>query len=183
MANRNRVRVVLYATHRLVLRYAELASRFGLPRSEVYRIALDRGYKSTLSWLERTHAQSDLGSVVAGSGADGAADPPSVPSAHDGSPLAALQRYAATLAARSDLSSDQLRFLLVVHAEAVGIKSADAASFVDVILADGLSRGSSSPSSSTGLPATDLASPAPSSSVPSGQQSLPVPEPVRVDLD
>ena len=161
MAARKRIRVVLYATPDLILRYASLASRFDLPRSEVYRVALDRGYKSTVSWLERTRSSSAAGEAVAAAVAlDG--DSISSPSDLEGSPLVALQRYADKLLAREEVTSaDQFRLILLAHADVVGINSKDAVSYVDAILDDVHPTGSDDP----------------------GQQRLPGGDPVRVDLD
>lgn len=182
MPTRKSVRVVLYASPDLVMRYVRLAERYGLARSEAYRLALERAYSPMLAWLKRTRPDVDslagasaVGAVGAGDSARGAKVEPS--------PLAALERYAAQLVARDEVGRDQLRMMLLTQADILGMNLDEARALVDVLVEDVLSTRSAPGAPSGGdAPAPSTAA-APLQPGESQQQPLPVSAPVRVDLD
>ena len=55
MGRVKKVKVVMFVSPVLALRYTELAEKYGISRSELYRMTLDRGYRSTLEWCSRQH--------------------------------------------------------------------------------------------------------------------------------
>ena len=188
MPTRKSVRVVFYASPDLVMRYVSLAETYDLPRSEAYRLALERAYKPMMSWLQRTRPDVAVGAPGSRSGSGTHRDSV-VRDKVEHSPLAALARYAAQLASREPddgdrADRDQLRKMLLVQADILGMNPNDATAFVDVLVEDVLSGRavSSRPSSGDGD-----ASPSPSASASPGgestQQPLPVADPVRIDLD
>ena len=58
MGRVKKVKVVMFVSPVLALRYTELAEKYGISRSELYRMTLERGYRSTLEWCGRQQEAS-----------------------------------------------------------------------------------------------------------------------------
>ena len=71
MSGDAKVRVVAFVSSTIAEQYAALSRRFGVSRSELVRMALQRGYRSIASWCEKHRAEFDVGSGgLAGPGSD-----------------------------------------------------------------------------------------------------------------
>ena len=54
MSSDAKVRIVAFVSSTIAEQYAALSRRFGLSRSELVRMALQRGYRSIAVWCENT---------------------------------------------------------------------------------------------------------------------------------
>ena len=123
----------------LALRYTELAEKYGISRSELYRMTLERGYRSTLEWCGRQQealSALDVDEVSDGSSAEGgSASMASVRS--DASPLVQLRHYARVLF-QQDLEIGEESFRAAVSAQALvlGFGPKQAGSFVNGLVSE-----------------------------------------------
>ena len=106
MSGDAKVRVVAFVSSTIAEQYAALSRRFGVSRSELVRMALQRGYRSIASWCEKHRAEFEVGSGgLAGSGSDRK-------EASASSPIAMLSDYCRVLVDQEpDLGIDQVRVM------------------------------------------------------------------------
>ena len=143
MGRVKKVKVVMFVSPVLALRYTELAEKYGISRSELYRMTLDRGYRSTLEWCGRQHQALSARDVDEGSSESSAAGGSAAPSApagsvgSDASPLVQLRHYARVLF-QQDLEIGEESFRSAVSAQAMvlGFGSKQGAGFVDGLVSE-----------------------------------------------
>ena len=56
-ARHNKVRLIAFVPASLMMRYRDLAERYGISRSELYRMSLEQGFKATKQYCERRAAE------------------------------------------------------------------------------------------------------------------------------
>ena len=118
MAGDAKVRVVAFVSSTIAEQYAALSRRFGVSRSELVRMALQRGYRSIASWCEKHRAEFDVGS--------GALDAPGSDrkEASVSSPVVMLLDYCRVLVDQEpDLGIDQVRVMATAQAAVFGVSS------------------------------------------------------------
>ena len=118
MSGDAKVRVVAFVSSTIAEQYAALSRRFGVSRSELVRMALQRGYRSIASWCEKHRAEFDVGSGgLAGPGSDRQ-------DASASSPIAMLSDYCRVLVDQEpDLGIDQVRVMATAQAAVFGVSS------------------------------------------------------------
>ena len=118
MSTDAKVRVVAFVSSTIAEQYAALSRRFGLSRSELVRMALQRGYRSIASWCEKHRAEFDVSSGgLAGSGSDRK-------EASTSSPIVMLADYCRVLVDQEpDLGIDQVRVMATAQAAVFGVSS------------------------------------------------------------
>ena len=145
MGRVKKVKVVMFVSPVLALRYTELAAKYGISRSELYRMTLERGYRSTLEWCGRQHealSALDVDEVSAASSADGGSVSvaPSASTASvrsDASPLVQLRHYARVLFQQDlEISEESFRAAVSAQAMVLGSGSKQAGSFVNGLVSE-----------------------------------------------
>ena len=145
MGRVKKVKVVMFVSPVLALRYTELAAKYGISRSELYRMTLERGYRSTLEWCGRQHealSALDVDEVSAASSAAGGSGSvaPLAPTASvraDASPLVQLRHYARVLFQQDlEISEESFRAAVSAQAMVLGFGSKQAAGFVNGLVSD-----------------------------------------------
>ena len=125
MSRQAKVRVVAFVSSAIADQYAKLSREFGISRSELYRTALQRGYRPIAAWCEKTRLTfvgDEGGSVSSGSGRKGS---------QVASPVAQLSEYCRVLVEQEpDLGVDRVRAMAKAHATVLGVSPAKADEFV-----------------------------------------------------
>ena len=118
MSSDAKVRVVAFVSSTIAEQYAVLSRRFGLSRSELVRMALQRGYRSIAVWCEKHRADFEVGSgALDGVGSDRK-------EASTSSPVAMLLDYCRVLVDQEpDLGIDQVRVMATAQAAVFGVSS------------------------------------------------------------
>ena len=132
MASTNpKQRMVLYVSREHAGRCIQLARKYGTSRSDVVRLALDRGLDLIVPQLRRAHAER-LESALDG----GAAVPVALPSAAAGADAAdQLREYAQTLRQVSGPRAvPELRGLLTVQAKVLRVPPHEVEDVVEEVL-------------------------------------------------
>ena len=129
MSSDAKVRIVAFVSSTIAEQYAALSRRFGLSRSELVRMALQRGYRSIAVWCEKHRADFDVASGgLAGSGSD---RKESVTS----SPSVMLGDYCRVLVDQEpDLGIDQVRLMATAQAAVFGVSSDASGEVVEAVL-------------------------------------------------
>ena len=164
MGRQRSIRIVAYVSADLALRFADLASRFRVSRSELYGLTLERGFADVAAYCERKDAAlraitggDDAGSSSSSSsGGVGSALRGARVSSDPTPPLEALQAYAvAVLDGDMAVDAEIFRRMLVVHAGVLGLSTRQSAPVVDTLVARqfGGSGDGSSPSATWDAPA------------------------------
>ena len=118
MSSDAKVRMVAFVSSTIAEQYAALSRRFGLSRSELVRMALQRGYRSISQWCEQHRSDFDVGSgALVGSGSDRKEVATS-------SPTVMLRDYCRVLVDQEpDLALDQVRLMATAQAAVFGVSS------------------------------------------------------------
>ena len=152
----------MYLPPQLVLQFENLAGRYGYSRSELIRLAVERGYPAVKKWCGESDFVGVAGLGAAGGDLQASADASSVPSgsgssaAAEGfaSPVAALSRYAGGLIGKPEARDyPALRGLVAAHAADVGLSAQQAAPYVDVLARDVFHRSAELADAGTAAPA------------------------------
>ena len=159
MGRQRSIRIVAYVSADLALRFADLASRFRVSRSELYGLTLERGFADVASYYERKDA-----ALRAIAGGDDAGSSSSSSSGGVGPipPLEALQAYAvAVLDGDMAVDAEMCRRMLVVQAGVLGLSTRQSAPVVDTLVARlfGGSGDGSSPSATWDAPPAPVVDP------------------------
>ena len=121
----------------LLDRYDTLADTYRISRSELIRVALDRGYATSVAWCKRSAAYPGpaAGGAVGSSGVgDAGVLGSSSDSSHD--QLVRLEAYAdAVLELEPDSTAESLRPMLGAHAVGLGFASPEVGEVVEGVLA------------------------------------------------
>ncbi len=145
MGRVKKVKVVMFASPLLAIRYTGLAAKYGISRSELYRMTLERGYRSTVEWCTRQHealSALDVDEVSAASSAGGgsASVAPSASTGSvraDASPLVQLRHYANVLFQQDlEIAVESFRSAVSAQAMVLGFGSKQAAGFVDGLVSE-----------------------------------------------
>ena len=129
MSRETKVRVVAFVSSTIAEQYAQLSRKFGISRSELFRMALQRGYRPLASWCEKTR-ETFVGD--GGGSAESGSDQPSRPVA---SPAAQLSEFCRVLVDQDpELGVDQVRAMARAQSAVVGVPSADADEVVAGVL-------------------------------------------------
>ena len=122
MAGGPKVRLVAFVPAALAEQYGALSTRFGLSRSELIRLVMQRGYRSIATWCENHRADFDVdasgstSSVVSGGTASVQADGPS------SSPGTMLSDFCSVLVDQDpDIGIEQLRAMATAQATVFGV--------------------------------------------------------------
>lgn len=138
MAKHRRVRVVVRLAPRTVLRYEQLADKFGYSRSELYRVGLEQAFGAVQKWCERARDPDLLFADAVSGPADSQAQPASPPprsGVSAGTPIARLAAFAGTLVEEAgDVAT--VRTALLEKADELGLSRAQADPYVDALAAD-----------------------------------------------
>ena len=129
MAREPKIRLVAFIPLTLADQYTALSKQFGLSRSELIRMALQRSHRSIAVWCEK-HRDEFLGEQegISGSGSD-RSDAPSV------SPVVQLTKYCGVLVEQDpDLGPDQVRAMALAQAAVVGVGSEQSEELVSDVL-------------------------------------------------
>lgn len=144
MGQRNRkVKIISFIPASLVLQYDQLARKYGISRSELYRLAIHRAFRSVSIWCEQTHsliessgqsADVEVGARPVAAQLAGR----SVPGGgSDGSPLAALQGFCQTLLAQEpEISDDQFATMAKAQATVLGLSAVQAEPVIEALVAE-----------------------------------------------
>ena len=129
MSSDAKVRIVAFVSSTIAEQYAALSRRFGLSRSELVRMALQRGYRSIAVWCEKHRSEFDVGSGgLAGSGSDRK-------EAATSSPSVMLGDYCRVLVDQEpDLGIDQVRVMATAQAAVFGVSSEASGEVVEAVL-------------------------------------------------
>ena len=129
MSSDAKVRVVAFVSSTIAEQYAVLSRRFGLSRSELVRMALQRGYRSIATWCEKHRAEFEVGSGgLAGPGSDRK-------EASVSSPIALLADYCRVLVDQEpDLGIDQVRVMATAQAAVFGVSSNESEDVVTTVI-------------------------------------------------
>ena len=133
-ASTRKIKVVLFASPRLVLRYQDLAAKYGMSRSELMRVTLQRGFQSTEQWCRRQHERfhDDEGEGAASGGSGSSAE---LSSASAASPVASLAAYGGALVDQHpDLDQADFRTMVSAHGATMGISQSQLGPLVDELV-------------------------------------------------
>ena len=146
MARQKLVRLVANVPPWLVLRFTKLSEEYGVSRSELYRLTLERGFPATKAWVEKRYAEvrhglagRDSPSALARMGAASGG------STVNRSPVEALTAFADALIMNSQ-SMDAVQFerMLVAQAAVLGLTGPTSRGIIEQLVA-GLPDAASSP--------------------------------------
>lgn len=151
MAGRpKRARVVVYLPPQLVLQFENLAARHGYSRSELIRIAVERGYPGVKKWCMDAEAGGLAADDHAVAGVDlGDADGSAAAvGGGSASKVAALSRYAGSLIGTPEAATfAAVRKLIAAQAVSLGLSVQQADTYVDVLARDVFHRSAVQPDS------------------------------------
>ena len=122
MVGGSKVRLVAFVPPALAEQYGALSRRFGLSRSELIRLVMQRGYRSIASWCENHRADFDVdasgstSSAVSGGTASVQAD------AQGSSPGTMLSDFCSVLVDQDpDIAIEQVRAMATAQATVFGV--------------------------------------------------------------
>lgn len=138
MVRRAKVRVVVFLPPDLVDQYTALAKKYSVPRSELLRLAIQRGHRSMEAWCERNRREfsaegvaPETGSVARKSGVGGSG------SDQESSPFARLEEFCRVLVDREpDLASEQIAVMAKAQAAVFGVPDSEVEELVSGMLAE-----------------------------------------------
>ena len=135
MAKEAKVRVVAFVPSTLVEQYAELSRVYGISRSELYRMALQRGYRPIEAWCRRSR-ETFLGDAEGSDGASTASgSAPESGSAR--SPVEQLSEFCRVLVDQDpDMGVEQVRSMAKAQAAVFGVPAVD----LDDVVASAIGR-------------------------------------------
>ena len=132
MARDVKTRVVAFVSASVADQYMRLSRRFGISRSELFRMALQRGYKSIAAWCERTREDFVAGEVAESGSVPSSSDP--VPAA-SAAPVAKLSDYGRVLVDQDpDLGVDQVRAMLMAQSAVFGVPADEVDELVAAVI-------------------------------------------------
>lgn len=130
MGSAGKVRVVAFVPAAVAEQYAELSKRYGISRSELFRMALQRGYRSIAMWCERN--QEEFSGAVDHS-ASVSSDRKSAASAP--TPAARLLEYCRVLVEQEpDIGVEQVRAMAKAQSAVLGVPTERADEVVGSVL-------------------------------------------------
>ena len=136
-----KIRVVAFVPQSVVDQYKKLSKQYGISRSELYRLALQRGFKSIAAWVEKTHelfseteseadSGSAEGSVVEKSGAGSEKSDPEVDR------VLMLSDFTKVLVEQDpDMPIDQVRSMMKAQATVFGVPESEVDEVVARVMA------------------------------------------------
>ena len=119
-----KVRVVVYVSSTLAEQYAELSRAYGISRSELYRMAVQRGYRPIEAWCRRSRETflADHERAIDASTASGSVPEPGPAR----SPLEQLEEFCRVLVDQDpDLGVEQVRSMAKAQAAVFGVPGAE----------------------------------------------------------
>ena len=136
MPRQRKVKIMLNVAPALAARYKALGERYGVPRSELYRCALERGYRSAADWCQRSMSLYDSALPDGGLADQAAALPPSGAELSRSEAAEALGRYAAALAAEDvGVGMDAFHAMLSAQAAVLGLTPATSGAIIGDVVA------------------------------------------------
>lgn len=134
MAVKSKRRVVAFVSDDVVRKYEKLSKRYGISRSELYRLVLQRGYKSIASWCERTYQAFEEADMMLDEDIPAeipearppavrvVSDPPESESEASTDPVSMLSDFTKVLVEQeSELHPDQLKMMVRAQASVFGV--------------------------------------------------------------
>ena len=122
-------KVIVFVSPVLLGKYTELAREFGVSRSELCRLTLERGFPATRSWCLKVHES------VASDGVQGPVSQVAGASVVPGSsPLAQLEQYAVAVMSQDlDLTAEDFVRMLTAQAVVFGLSAPVSEPIVDAL--------------------------------------------------
>ena len=129
MSRQAKARVVAFIPSAIADQYATLSTRYGVSKSELYRMVLQRGYRPIAAWCEQTRQTfvgDEGGSVSSATGRKG----------HQvASPVAQLSEFCKALVQQEpDLRVDQVRAMARAQAAVLGVSAAKSDDIVAMVI-------------------------------------------------
>ena len=120
MAHSAKVRIVAFVPSALADQYTGLSTRFGLSRSELIRLVMQRGYRSLATWCEQQ--RSDFEVAPRAPSAPSAPPAPVQAEAPMSSPSTMLTDFCSVLVDQDpDIAIDQVRAMATAQATVFGV--------------------------------------------------------------